>query len=151
MRGIFLQIFPVINGNPLRLRPSVRPPDSNTCGNPVMQGVVTWQGFGPLYNPQQLFLTQPVETIQQKMWNFWLGGVVARVHDFRLDVFQNVNYLLGELHIVDAWYTSHGGQGLTITGHGQVGLEHQGWGQTEGFQGSKALQLPACDTKIWLF
>lgn len=47
---------------------------------------------------------------------------------------------------MDAWYTSHGGQGLTVTGHGQMGLEHQGRGQPEGLQGPKALQLPSCDT-----
>lgn len=139
-------------GNPLRLRPSVRPPHNSHIATHVVtlrhRAVVTWQGLGPLYNPQQLFLTQPVEAVQQKMRHFGLGGVVARVHDLRLDVFQNANYLLGELHLVDAWHTSHGGQGLAVTGHGQVGLEHQGRGQPKGFQGSEALQLPACDTKI---
>lgn len=62
-------------------------PHSNKCGKPDMHGVVTWQGLGPLYNPQQLFLTQPVETIQQKMGNVGLGGAVARVHNLRFDVF----------------------------------------------------------------
>lgn len=44
----------------------------NKCGNPEMQRAVTWQGLGPLDDPQQLFLTQPVETVEQKMWNFGL-------------------------------------------------------------------------------
>lgn len=115
-------------------------------GDPGFQRVVTWQTLGPLDNPQQLFLTQSVETVEQEMGNIGLCAVMTSVHNIWFDVFQDVEDLLGELHLTDTWYARHGGQGLTVTGHGQVGLEHQGRGQTQGFQGSKPFQLPACDT-----
>lgn len=77
---------------------------------------------------------------------FELGAVVTGVHHLRFDVFQDIDDLLGELHLTDAWYARHGGQGLIVAGHGQVGLEHQGRGHAQGFQGPETLQLPACDT-----
>lgn len=80
------------------------------------------------------------------MGNFRLRGVISRVHDVRLNVFQDVEYLLRELQLMDAWDARHGGQGLTVIGHGQVGLEHEGRGQTQGFQCPKPLQFPAWDT-----
>lgn len=113
--------------------------------DPEPHRAITWQRLGPLDDPQQLFLTQSVETVEQEMRNIGLGAVITRVHDIWFDVFQDIDDLLGKLHFTDAWYARHGGQGLTVTGHGQVGLEHQGRGQSQGFQGPKALQLPACD------
>lgn len=116
-------------------------------GDPEPQSVVTWQGLGPLDDPQQLFLTQPVEAVEQEMGNIGLVVVIARVYNVWFDVFQDIDDLLGELHVTDAGYARHGGQGLIVIGHGQVGLEHQGRGQTQGFQGAETLQLPACDVK----
>lgn len=79
------------------------------------------------------------------MGNLWLAVVKTRVHDLRFNVFQDIDDLLGELHLADAWYARHGVQGLIVAGHGQVRLEHQGRGHTQGFQCPKTLQLPACD------
>ncbi len=106
---------------------------------------VTWQRLGPLDDPQQLFLTQPVEAGEQEVGNIGLGAVMTHVNYLGFDVFQDIDDLLGELHLTDTWYARHGVQGLTVTRHGQVGLEHQGWGQIESFQGPVTLQLPACD------
>lgn len=108
-------------------------PHRDNCGDPELQRAVTWQRLGPLDDPHQLFLTQPVETVEQEMGNIGLVVVVTCVRNLWFDVFQDTDDLLGELHLTDARYERHGGQGLNITGHGQVGLEHQGWGQTQGF------------------
>lgn len=114
-----------------------------SCGE-----LVTWQRLGPLDDPQQLLLAQPVEAVEQEVGHFRLRVVIAGVHGLRLDVLQNVDDLLRELHLVDARDAGHGGQGLTVPGQGQVGLEHEGRGQTQRFQGSETLQFSACDTKI---
>lgn len=111
---------------------------------------VTWQGLGPLDDPQQLLLTQPVEAVEQNVRALGLAAVVARVHGLRFDVLQDVEDLLGELHLADARNARHGGQGLVVVGHGQVGLEHHGRGETQRFQGPEALQLPACDMRARL-
>ena len=118
--------------------------------DPEPRRAVTWQRLGPFDHPQQLFLTQPVEAVEQNVRPVGLRAVVSRVHDLRFDVFQDVEDLLGEMHLADARYARHGGQGLIVAGHGQVGLEHQGRGHAQGFQGPEALQLPACHTRTRL-
>lgn len=85
------------------------------------------------------------------MGDFGLRVVVTRVHDLRLDVLQDVDDLLGELHLVDARDAGHGGQGLTVPGQGQVGLEHEGRGQTQRFQGSESLQFSAWKWENFIF
>lgn len=117
-----------------------------SLGDPELPRFVTWQRLGPLDDPQQLFLAQPVEAAEQEMGNDGLAAVVLGVHHLRFDVFQDADDLLGELNLTDARYARHGGQGLVVAGHGQVGLEHHGRGHTQGFQGSETFQLPACVT-----
>lgn len=53
--------------------------------------------------------------------------------DVWFNVFKDAKDLWVKVHILDAWYASHGGQGLAVTRHCHVRLEHQGRGQTEGF------------------
>lgn len=115
--------------------------------DPELQRAVTWQRLGPLDDPQQLFLAQPVETVEQEVGNIRVGVVITYIHNLWFNVFQDTDDLLGELHLTDAWYARHGGQGLIVAGHGQVGLKHQGRGQTQGFQGPKTLQFSSCNIK----
>lgn len=109
-----------------------------------MLRTVTWEGFGPLDNPQKLFFTQPVETVEE-MGDLGLRVVVADAYHLWLDVFQDSDDLLGELNLADARDASHGSQGLTVIGHGHVGLKHQGRSQAQGFNGAKPLQFPSWD------
>lgn len=109
-----------------------------------MLRAVTWERFGPLDNPQKLFFTQSVETVEE-MGDLGLRVVVADAYDLWLDVFQDGDDLLGELNLADARDASHGSQGLTVIGHGHVGLKHQGRSQAQGFNGAKPLQFPSWD------
>lgn len=74
-----------------------------------------------------------------------LCAVKPGVHRLWFNGFQDAGDLRGELHLTEAWHARHKGQGLAVAGHGQGGLKHQGRGQTQGFQGPKAFQLPAWD------
>lgn len=109
-----------------------------------MLRAVTWERFGPLDDPQKLFFTQSVETVEE-MGDLGLRVVVTDAYDLWLDVFQDGDDLLRELNLADARDASHGSQGLTVIGHGHVGLEHQGRSQAQGFNSAKALQFPSWD------
>lgn len=114
---------------------------------------VTWKRFGPLDNPQKLFFTQSVETVEE-MGNIGLRVVMTCTYNLWLNVFQDGDDLLGELNLADARDASHGSQGLTVIGHGHVGLKHQGRSQAQGFHCTKTLQFPSWDMNkkgnLWL-
>lgn len=77
-----------------------------------------------------------------------MAGVVLGVHRLRFDILQDAGNWVGEMHLADARDARHGGQRLTVAGHGQVGLEHHGRGHAQSFQGPETLQLPACNVDI---
>lgn len=117
-----------------------------------MVRAVTWKSFGPLDNPQQLFFTQSVETVEE-MGNIRLHVVMTCTYNLWLNIFQDADDLLGELNLADAWDASHGSQGLIVIGHGHVGLKHQGRSKAQGFHGAETLQFPSWEMmkeNFWL-
>lgn len=113
-----------------------------------LQCCLTRQRLGPPDDPQQLLLAQLVEAAEQQVGHHGLAAVILGVHRLRLNVLQDVGDGVGEMHLADARYARHGGQGLTVTGHGQVGLEHHGRGHAQSFQGPEALQFPPCVMEV---
>lgn len=153
-----MQIFPLrkkpcfVIGTSILLPYSPRDIVQGFSWIPMLRSV-TWKRFGPLDNPQKLFFTQSVETVEE-MWNIGLRVVMTCTYNLWLNVFQNGDDLLGELNLADAREASHGSQGLTVIGHGHVGLEHQGRSQAQGFHCAKTLQFPSWDMNkkgnLWL-
>lgn len=103
---------------------------------------LTWQRLGPLYDPQQLLLTQLVEAVEQHVRDVGLRAVVARKHHVGFDVLQDGADVLGKLHLLDARHARHGAQGLSVARHGQVRREHDGGRQAQCLESSETLQLP---------
>lgn len=144
-----LQIFPLRKKPCFVIGASILLPSSPRDIVPGFQWIprlraLTWKRFGPLDNPQKLFFTQSVETVEE-MGNIELRVVITRTYNFWLNVFQDGDDLLGELNLADARDASHGTQGLTVIGHGHVGLKHQGRSQAQGFHGTKPLHFPSWD------